>query len=158
MAVFTQAAHCMVALFRLTTFEAPGIPWDRQKVVREFDFGQLMKTWMDRWEGIPAAAGLDTDMSSETEDGPWVHTRKLLQGIVNWFEAKIKPMLEKETRMAQGEDQPLANGAPSMNGFEATEQQMEGIDFASVNLDFLDDEWTRHVLGSGYEFFREPQF
>lgn len=157
MVMFTQAAHCMVALFRLTTFEAPGVHWDRQKVLKDFDFGQLMKTWMDRWEGIPAAAGLDVDISSETEESPWVHTRKMIMGIVNWWEAKIKPMLEKDARMAPEVDQHLSNGNEGLNGFD-TDQQMEGIDFPAVNLDFLDDEWMRHALGSGYEFLREAHF
>ena len=59
MAILTQMAHCLVALYRLSTFESPDIPWDRQRVRQELDLGDIIKLIADRWEQVPAAAGIE---------------------------------------------------------------------------------------------------
>jgi hypothetical protein len=52
-------AHCLVALFRLSTFESPDVPWDRQLVRQELDLGAMAQCMADRWGAVPEAAGLD---------------------------------------------------------------------------------------------------
>lgn len=105
------------------------------------------------WGKVPAAAGLDIDMGDKTENSSWVHSGKLMNGIVNWWEAKVAPKLAEEVRRNELQQ------AAGDNGFGITDQQpleqMDGIDFSGLNLDLLNDDWMRDVLGSGCEFFRE---
>jgi hypothetical protein len=160
LAMFAQAAHCMVALFRLSTFEAEGVPWDRARVRREMEFGKAMTTWMETWRRIPDAAGLDIDMSSETADGPWAHSNRLIMGVVTWWETKVLPKLEAEANGVDAQQQDQQQSAEG-GGIERTGPQslglMDGIGgFDGVDMDYLNDDWMRDVLGSGYEFFREP--
>ncbi|KAF2103661.1 hypothetical protein NA57DRAFT_50533 [Rhizodiscina lignyota] len=152
MITHSQAAHCMVALFRLTTFESPGIPWDRQRVRREFDFGQVIRTWLERWEGAPAAAGLDASVWSNVDGPPWAATRKYLSAIINWWEAKIAPRLVTEVNGMRVQD----DTASIVRTMYTDGSQLEPVEHADQNLEFLDDEWMRDVLGPGYDFFREP--
>jgi hypothetical protein len=145
----------MVALFRLSTFETPGIPWDRQRVIAELNFGELIRTWAERWEGVPNAAGLDINKEGENEESPWCYTRKLLLVILNWWEVKIAPKIAADTRKSGGQG---TEENTAMDTTKTPGQQPMEMDFAVANLDLLDDVWMKDILGGGYEFFRDPYF
>lgn len=152
-AIFAHMAHCMVAICRLNTFESPGIPWDRQRTLRELNLGDVVRTWIRRWDGIPDAVGLDTNISTETDDIIWSYTRRTLLVVLNWWEENIVPKLGMDA-MKPG-DEGIEKITP-MNIFNAPHQsQMDAMD---VNVDILDDGWMRDMLGGGYDYFRNPYF
>jgi hypothetical protein len=163
MAYFTQMAHCLVALYRLSTFESPDIPWDRQRVRQELDLGDIFKLMADRWEQVPPAAGIEMGFRRAGERGddqwsgdPWSHTRKRVLGIGNWWEAKVATMAAAD---AERESGPGAEENRAVNRFGAPgQQQMEALEFGAMNMDTLDDIWIRDLLGGGYEFNLEPYF
>lgn len=64
MATLTQMGHCLVGLFRLSTFEAPDIPWDRRRVRQEMDLGDIIKHIVESWEQLPIVAGIEIPRSA----------------------------------------------------------------------------------------------
>jgi len=152
---YSQAAHCMVALFRLTTFESPNIPWDRRRVMREIDFGETIRTWLELWVRVPAAAGLEGDMPpGGVHEIAWKNTEKILMGILNFWEAKILPKMMMETDVVGDLNLP-ASDTQGGDGVLGT-QQLEALNFADMSFDVNDNGWMQDVVGSGYEFFIEP--
>jgi len=148
-----QAAHCIVVLFRLTTFESPNIPWDRQRVIREIDFGETIRTWLELWVRFPAAAGLEDDMPPGGVDEPaWKNTERILMGILNFWETKILPKVMMETDVVSDLNVPGSN-TQGGDGVLGT-QQLEALNFADMSFD--DNGWMQDVVGSGYELFIEP--
>jgi hypothetical protein len=146
----------MVALFRLSTFECAGVQWDRQRVRRELDLREILRLWQERWEMVPAAAGLDIDLKSDKEDGPWVFTFRTLLVIGKWWDARVACMIAAEQQRDAGQS---VHGNGTADGVEMPQQQqMEAADFTTMNLDGWDDTWMRDILGGGYDFFKEPYF
>ncbi|KAF2188861.1 hypothetical protein K469DRAFT_564540 [Zopfia rhizophila CBS 207.26] len=148
MAIFTQMAHCLVTLFRLSTFESAGVYWDRQRVRQELDFAEVLKTWLKRWRGALDATGLDIRLN-EDEASTWGFSNKILSGILNWWEVRIAPRLANKS-----ENEGMEGSMPMNTSTISNQQQVETIDLASMNLDFSDDVWMMDVLG-GYEHFGE---
>ena len=151
MTVFIQKAHCLVALFQLSTFELAGIPWDRQRVLEELNFGDVARTLADRWDKVPVSAVLNSDFRSENDESPWTFGRRAILFLLNWWETKIAPKLSKSAD--QGVEETLADASKTLD-----QQEGDTMDFAPVNLDFLDDVWMKDMLGGGFEYFREPFF
>jgi hypothetical protein len=153
-AIFSQLAHCLVALFRLNTFESPDVPWDRQKVKQELDLKDILKLWIERWEQVPAATGLVTSMMSGEEDDIWSFTREKILAISSWYELKLAAMstadADKQTRQGLEENGGLNRSMESL-------QQQTDMDFSTVNLEAFDDTWIGDLLGGGFEF-TEPYF
>lgn len=150
-----QMAHCLVVLFRLSIFESPDVPWDRQRVRQELDFGELVRLWALRWENVPAAAGLDTDIMGEKGEGPWSFTRKRFLILANYWDAKVAAMAAADAEKKGGQ---AMEDDGTLNGFGAPGQQpMDALDFGAVSMDSLDDVWMRDMFG-GYEFPGEPYF
>jgi hypothetical protein len=152
--IFAQLAHCIVALFRLSTFESPDVPWDRQVIIKEFDFGDVMKTLTKRWESVPEAAGLDISLNEEIEESPWIYTRKVLLVIVNWWEVMVLPKLGVATSGSQTPN--IEVNTPAGLPRDPNNPLVEPIDFAAVNLDLFDDVWMRDMLEGCQELFRDP--
>jgi hypothetical protein len=147
MALFTGMAHCLVALFRLSTFEAPGIPWDRQQVKEELDFREVLKLWSDRWEKVPAAAGLEVLMTDGAEDNMWFYTREKLSALTHWFDSKTAAMAaEAERQHGQGLESGILNG-PTNPARHPTD-----IDFGMLTFDPFDDAWMRDMISGGFDF------
>ena len=156
MAIFSQLAHCMVALFRLSTFECPGVQWDRQRVRQELDLREILRLWQERWQMVPAAAGLDADLTSDKDEGPWVYTHRTLLVIGKWWEARVACMIAAERQSDAGQG---VEGNGTAEGFGMPQQhQIEAMDFTAMNLDGWDDTWMRDMLGGGYDYFKEPYF
>ena len=152
LAICAQMAHCLVALFRLSTFESLDIPWDRPRVLQELNFGELVKEWAERWANVPIAAGLDHDFNVESDDSPWAWSRKSLLVISNWWEVKIAPKIAAEAKKRTNIDPTAASDV-----FATTDQlQVDMMDFSEMGTDFMDNVWVQDVLGASYDFFNQP--
>jgi hypothetical protein len=156
MTVLTQSAHCLVSLFRLSTFESPDTPWDRQRVRQELDFGDLIKLLVERCEQVALAEGMEVAprRASEREDGlwpegSWLHAMNKLLVVRSVWDVKIAAMAAADAERESGPG-PEHNGG--LNGFGAHgPQQMDPLEFGNMDMDMLDDTWIRDLLGGGYE-------
>jgi hypothetical protein len=154
MSLYGQLAHCLVALFRLTTFEHPEVSWDRQKVKQELDLREVLRIWIERWEKVPEAAGLQINTTGGAEETFWSLIREKFLAIASWYDLKLAAMSTAEAEK-QNIQVPASNG--SLNGSMASIQPQSDIDFTTVNVDQFDDTWMRDLLGAGFEF-TEPYF
>jgi hypothetical protein len=149
-------AHCLVTLFRLSTFEYPDIPWNRQRVREELDFGKIVQLIVDRFAQVPQASGLELspriihiiEHGTESEQ-PWFHTMGRIMVLRSLWEAKVTAMTlaeaEKESgRLSNDNEAMVGLGGPSMH-------HMEPMDFGVMNIDMSDDSWIRDMLGGGYD-------
>lgn len=161
-------SHTLVCLFRLTTFESSEIDWDRQRVLRECNFSNFVKMMADHWASVPAAAGLDTDIMSETDTGPWAYTRRALLIIHGWFEAKILPGINGQPNDAgrdivnglqQRQQEGLSGGSSDPRSDLETTIHSEMVGFGGAVVDhFLDESWMKDMMGGGYDFFKDTAF
>ncbi|CZR65600.1 uncharacterized protein PAC_15500 [Phialocephala subalpina] len=152
-AIVTQMGHCLMALFRLSTLEAPEIAWDCQKVRREIDLGEIIKRIIDSWEQVTRGAGMGMSSVCENGDaqahnGPRFYATKVLHVVRNCWEAKIAAMAaaDAEGRVGFGEDDGIVNDFGTTGA-----QHVDAWDFGAMNMDILDDTWMRDVL-RGYDF------
>ncbi|KFY03620.1 hypothetical protein O988_01359 [Pseudogymnoascus sp. VKM F-3808] len=152
MAFMAQMAHFIVALYRLSTFECPGVSWDRQLVRQEIDLGVMINVLTEKWGGVPAAAGLDTS-------GPGVHniwrlTNRMLKKVASWWEIKVVAPAAAAAAAADAESgcgQDLTMGHGNSGGNEGL--QGFDIDFgATNNMDLLDDVWMRDLLAGDFPY------
>jgi hypothetical protein len=158
MAILSQMAHCLVALFRLSTFESPNIPWDHQRIrSEELDLGEILAIMVDRWEKVPQAAGIETcpqrvgERDEQWAGDPWSHARKRIQGIKDWWQARVTATRGMDTpENTRAED----NGAMDELGLQG--QQMEAMELGAMNMETLDDMWIRGLLGGGYDINWDP--
>jgi hypothetical protein len=150
MALLAQQAHCIVALFRISTFESPDIPWNRQRVRQEIDFGETVKLLAQRWSGAPKAGGLYHGAVRGKEDDVWSLTGKKFIGIKNWWDLMVA-----DRQRDQDMDQ---NSAVPGLGATGQQQQMEEVDYAAMNMEFWDDIWIKDLLGGGNEFTSDSYF
>jgi hypothetical protein len=145
MPIFNQLAHCLIVLFRLSTFESPGVQWDRKKVRQELDLGQTVKLMASRWEEVAIAAGLDQGLmnqimspTSHPDEGPWAYTRKKLLMVAHFWEIKLASLVQIE------EGRPATAQSNNLSGFVTLDQQqIEGIDFS--NLGYLNNIWIEDL-------------
>jgi hypothetical protein len=163
MATFTQLGHCLIALYRLTAFNQPGISWCREGVKTELDIAEVSRLMAQRWEEVPRAAGIEREGLREGEEDedelggldPWSYTTKRALGIGSWWEGKVSNLAvitaNRESAAAVEASEPVAgSGVPE-------QQQIEALEFDGVDIDILDDPWMMDLLGGGYDFNVEPQ-
>jgi hypothetical protein len=143
MPIFNQLAHCLIVLFRLSTFESP--EWDRKRVRQELDLGETVRLMASRWEEVATAANLNEGVSEhipgpthDPDHGPWAYTRKKLLVVAHFWEMKLASMVQSEEGRPTTADNHFA-----IEGFD--QQQFEGMDFA--NVDFLNDVWMGEYSG-----------
>lgn len=156
MAILTQMAHCLVALFRLSTFEAADIPWDCQRVRRELDLGDTVKRIVDIWEQVPLAMGIELNPRLVAErdngqlfEGSWLYGMRGLLLVRNYWEAKAAAMAAADAER-NGTPELEVDGAMYDNGMPRSDQ-MDALEFGAMHMDILDDTWVRDILG-GYDF------
>lgn len=156
MAMVTQMGHNLMALFRLSTLEAPDIAWDCQRLRRELDLGEIVKRIIDSWEQVPQAVGIDMKSIRESQSGdaqarnrPCYYAIRVLYVVRSCWETKVAAMAAADAEH---------NGASGvgndgiMNEFGTSGlQQADTWDFGAMNMDMLDDAWMRDILG-GYDF------
>ena len=122
---FTQLAHCMIALYRLSTFEWPG--WDCGLARDIVNLSAILGKLAANFEQVKAAVG-----RNEGDSMPWdvfTVTAGRLGQIKTWWDTKLS---------AEAIEPSLA----TMN---------ENIGEASMTM--LDDAWLQDYLGTGpYRF------
>jgi hypothetical protein len=149
MGVYTHLGHCIVALFRLSTFESPDIPWDRQKIISLLDLGDIIKGWVQVFDSAPEAAGIDLTGAGGSES-QWDYSKKiLLTTILKWWESKVRPSImeqgaEQRDAAVQPQQQPSAAGE-----FEA---MSAAADFGDMDFSFENDTWMRDMINGGFDF------
>jgi hypothetical protein len=153
----TQLGHFLVALFRLSIFESPDIPWDRRRVRQEMNFGDIVQLIVDRWEQVPEANGIEMvpGMAKVTKDGvwsepSWFHAMKRVLVVRSLWEAKVAAMTVADADRAGGLKPEESEGVNGLG--EPGMQQMDGMEFGGMNVDLLDDAWIQDILGGGYDF------
>jgi hypothetical protein len=142
--VFTQLAHAVVVLFRLSTFESPNIPWDCQKVIQELNFREVLKRWKERWETVPKLAQIKENTS--LEDSPWDCGSKTLLVVLNWWDTRVAPKISKDVIPSVGQD-------ASESVVTETFGLPENVHFDGMNIDLWDDSYFRTMLESGFDSF-----
>ncbi|KFY36890.1 hypothetical protein V494_04944 [Pseudogymnoascus sp. VKM F-4513 (FW-928)] len=159
MALMAQMAHFIVALYRLSTFECPGVSWDRQLVRQEVDLGVMINVLTEKWGNVPAAAGLDT--SGPGVYNIWLLTNRMLGKVASWWEMKVVAPAaaaaaaaadaESRQNLTMGHDN--SGGNDGLQGFSAQGQiPMQDIDFGAANMDLLDDVWMRDLLAGDFPY------
>lgn len=155
MAIYSQVAHCLVVLCRLSSFESADVPsWDRKKIRKELNLGAVVKMWGERWDSAPASAGLNTDMGDSKIENPWTFTSKKLKIVGKWWDAKLAAMEAAETeseKVVPESIHPAGFGIPIA-------QPMDGVEFAALDLEHFDDVWLRDMMAGGYDFGTDNEF
>ena len=125
MSEFTQLAHCIIALYRLSTFEWP--EWDHE-VVRNFaNLSNILGQVLNNFAAVKVAAELDKD-GWDNKD-LFTVTSRALNHIKSWWDSKLS----------------VESITPDTAGIDAT--------MTEAPVDFLDDAWLQDLLGTGsYRF------
>lgn len=138
-------AHCLVALYRLSTFEHPDVPWDRKLVREELDLGATVRHMAECWGIVGDNQNPGPSRESDIAQDAWSFTKRRLIGIGNWWDLKVAAMKAAEAEMEEG-----VMDVGEDVGTQA--QQMEGLDFAPLSTEFWDDMWMRDWAMGGNEF------
>jgi hypothetical protein len=122
------------------------------------DFGDIVKLIVDRWEQVPEANGIEMSpgRAEITEDGqeseqPLFHAMKKLLAVKSLWDMKVAAMTAADaSEGASGlvpEEHGAAGGAwgPGMH-------IMDSLEFGPMNMEMLDDNWIRDMLGGGFDF------
>jgi hypothetical protein len=151
LAIFTQMAHCMISLFRLSIFESSGVSWDRQRVRKELEFGEIVKVWIMNGKGVLEATGMDVDMPGSAGENAWSHLVKRLSLVVEWWEAKVVPILVA----SEAKNQASKDNSEISSFGDSNLQMGEALDLTTANFDFFDDAWMRDMMSRSDEYWRD---
>jgi len=125
MAEFTQMAHCMIALYRLSTFEWPD--WDRGLVRNYASLSMILDQLVANFAQVKATVDLDKGIVDNID--VFSITSRTLNHIKTWWDPKVA-----------GES--LRSDAPAMDET-----------MGEASMDLLDDAWLQDVFGTGpYRF------
>lgn len=142
MGVFGHLAHCLVVLFRLSTFECDGVLWDRQYVVQELDLGTVVEKWMGVMTESHRAAGVDAG-----SDSGWEYSNRLLLGtILKWWESKVRPSIMGGTDAQHSVAQEMVPTGEA-NTFDA-----EFPDLGNMDFNFDSEVWMRDMFSNGFDY------
>jgi hypothetical protein len=147
LATFAQCLHCMTVLYRLSTFEAQGVHWDRQMVLNEINLGDTMDVWCKRLEAVPL---IGDPSKSDTTLTPSMHFSKTIAVIVKWWKMKVEPGLrgnisQSDTTVA--DEHVEANGSNSLDGLFS----QSFMNFPFGNNDVYDEIWMRDLFAGTIE-------
>ena len=129
MPIFAQMAFCILALYRLATFDDPA--WDRGLVRDTADLSLILGQIIEKFAQVKAAVNLDPG-TSEDKDMFSGNARKL-QAIKTWWDTKVAAELNDN------------NNNNNNNNMGVNETLVE------MNMDFLDDVWLREIFGQSGE-------
>lgn len=124
MAVLSQMAHCIVALYRLSTLECPG--WDCQMARDYANLSIILEQIVEKLAQVKPAVGLDSG-TPEDKDIFSISSRTI-DSIKVWWDSKL---------------------AAEATAIETTADE----NMAEAPIDFWDDAWLQDILGGGtYSF------
>jgi hypothetical protein len=123
-------AHCIIALYRLSTFSDPSTGWNIGLVRETLDFSATLGTLLKRVGSVRSEAGMVDDGTEENSN--WSSTEKRLAGIKSWWDGKV---LMEERRV---------DGVGASGSAEAVGEMTAG--------EFWDESWL-DILGlRDYQF------
>jgi hypothetical protein len=138
LAITAYLSHGLVVLFRLSTFQSPNVPWDRLKIRRELNLGELLRLWTQRWGGVIAEVGIDTTAANEEDENPWAYVTKRLAFVADWWDEKVE--------VASLPESENPGGSVRKNGSQLEQPPVDTIDFTPFNLQFPDDIWMQDFV------------
>jgi hypothetical protein len=137
MAILTQMAHCIIVLYRLSTFSDPSTGWNIGLVRETLDFSVTLGTLLKRVGSVRSEAGMLGDGTEE--NSTWSLTEKRLAGIKSWWDGKVL----MEERRVDG----VGAGAGAGAGSGSAETVVE-----MTAGEFWDESWL-DILGlRDYQF------
>lgn len=158
MAIFSQLARCLVTLYSLSTFAAVGVPWDRQRVAQELNLGAIIKLIADRWELVLPAAGIEQGSrqslrncnNGQIPEDPWSNTKKKVSDIGKWWEAKVAAMYAADLDKRNGVS---VDSSISQSAEQPEQQDVDNMfEYGPVDMEMVNDNWLRDLMGGGYDF------
>ena len=120
MPIFTQMAFCILALFRLSTFDDP--VWDRGLVRETADLSLILGQIVEKNSQVKAMAKLDPDTSEDKD--LFSGNARTIKAIKTWWDAKVAAELNDNNM-----------------GLNET--------LGEMNMEFFDDVWLRDIFGQG---------
>ena len=117
--IFTQMAHCIIALFRLLTLDDP--VWDRGLARDTTNLSLILGKVVEKLSQVKLAANLDHGVSEDKDTFSW--TARTIRATKTWWEAKLS-----------------AESADNV----ALDETLGG-----TNLEFSDDMWLKDIIGQG---------
>lgn len=114
----------------------------------ELDIADVTKLLAQRWDAL--------SQENRDEDGlhPWPYATKRALGIGSWWEAKVARLGPRDASIGSGGGEKLRDAVAGAGMPE--QQQIQPLEFDSVDINVLDDPWMMDLLG-GYDFNIEPQ-
>ena len=119
MTIFTQMAHCVLALFRLSTMDDP--VWDRGLVRDTANLSLILEQIIEKHTQVKVMADLDPGVSEDNDI--FSATARKLKATKTWWDAKVA---------AEGKDNIMIDET-----------------LGEINTDFLDDVWLGDIFGEG---------
>ena len=120
--VFSQLAHCLVTLYKLSTLDDPA--WDKTFVRNTVNLLLILDTLSNKMEEGAKLAYLDTD---SVEGDIFTRSVKMTRAIRLKWEVKLSEPMGDSTSAAQDVDEPIQDSFP---------------------MDFSDDGWLNDLLVS----------
>jgi hypothetical protein len=137
----------MIVLYRLSTFEAQGVHWDRQMVLNEINLGDTMDAWGKRLEAVPL---IGDSSKSDTMLSPSMQFSKTVALIVKWWRMKIEPRIRGDVSQSDttvADEHVEVSGSDSPNGLFI--QPFMNFPFGSNNV--YDEFWMRDLFAGAIE-------
>ena len=125
MPIFTQMAFCILALYRLATFDDP--VWDRGLVRDTADLSLILGQIIEKSSQVKAAVNLDPGTSEDKD--MFSGNARTLKAIKTWWDAKVAAELNDNNNNNMGLNETLGE----------------------MNMEFFDDVWLRDIFGQGGE-------
>jgi hypothetical protein len=88
--ILTQMAHCIIVLYRLSTFSHPD--WDLGLVRQTLDLSTVLEQLIQKFAQIRVAAGIHDD--SRDENNIYCSTRRRFEAIKSWWDGRGVPVAE----------------------------------------------------------------
>jgi hypothetical protein len=175
MPIFIQMAHSVMVLCRLSMFEYPGLGWDRRRVVKEINFGDVAFKLAKQWQSVPLHRDLARKIFCTTENeeelrSAWegdgdenalTHAGKVFELMGKSWKNKILPRLlvDMESSRKQGQEEALNAGEDMvMSGTDQAQrgqsqhqhnQPMAGVSDEIASWDISEDPWMTQLIGEG---------
>lgn len=128
------------------------MPWDRQRIRQELDLAEVVKILGERFGAVPDATGMiHGDLGEQSRDF-WFMTKKRCDALETWLQTK-----SASTAASKGREGNANASDYGSNGIMAEPGQLHMKDYDPTNMqmEFLDDVWTRNLLSGDSDFSLE---